>query len=383
MISRRACMRHRRAGFCLWLGMTMMIALQCFGQGGRQQGAPPATQNNRRGTKQQNQSGDARGNRRGMMQQGQSSGVQPGLRGMIQQGLITDAQVNRPPAVMPPSPPPGGGGGRGGVMQPGRPGMQIQFDRSGLMVVRQPEEPAGMRMRLEGQDLTAEIHATPLQQILGELAAWSGIVFEIDSQENEKISVNFYRVSVQEAIQRLTRNDNSIAYYDRDQAGQSRLCFVRIIPSAPHPSPPTRQYIGTGTVTKRSDDIVDSAEQALAVLAGSNNLVARQKAIEVLVASKAAPAVQALEAALKDPAVEIKVAAIEGLVSLGAREALPQILLALKDSHPGVRQSAVLAVATLGDAGNVKDLRPLMQDPDASVAASADAAIQKLSARRP
>jgi hypothetical protein len=250
------------------------------------------------------------------------------------------------------------------------------------MQPRQPDEPASMRMRLEGQELTAEIHATPLQQILGELAAWSGVVFEVDSQENEKISVSFYQVSMQEAIQRLTRNDNSIAYYDRDQAGQNRLCFVRIIPSAPYPSPPTVQYIGTGAVTKRSDDIVDSAEQALAVLAGSNNLVARQKAIEVLVDSKAASAVQALEAVLDDPAVEIKVGAIEGLVSLGAREALPKILPALKDSHPGVRQSAVLAVAQLGDARNVKDLRPLMQDPDASVAASVDVAIQKLSVRR-
>jgi len=382
MKSRGACRRHRRAGSFLWLGM-MAIALQCFGQGDRQQRVPPGAQNNRRGTMQQSQSGGVQPNRRGMMQQGQSSDVQPNGRGMIQRGQPSGAQVNRP-AVVPPSPPLTGQSGQAGAVQPPRPGiMQMQIGRPGFMQPSQPKEPAAMRMRLEGQDLTAEIHVTPLQQILGELAAWSGIVFEIDSQENPEISVNFYRVSVQEAVQRLTKNDNSIGYYDRDQAGQSRLCFVRIIRRTPHPSPPSLQYIGTGTITKRNDDIVDSPEQALAVLAGSSNLVARQKAIEVLVASKVAPAAQALQAVLNDPAIEIKVAAIEGLVSLGAREALPQILLALKDSHPGVRQSAVLAVATLGDARNVKDLRPLVQDPDASVAASADVAIQKLSARRP
>jgi len=382
VISRRALLRRRRAGFCLWLGM-MMIAPQSFGQSGRQRGAPPDAQSNRRETRQQNQSWDMQGNRRGMAQQNQSSGAQPGRRGMPQQGQPSGAQVNRP-AMVPPKPLLNGQSGPGGTAQaPNGRAMQILVGRPGFMQPRQPDEPATMRMRLEGQDLSAEIHATPLQQVLGELAAWSGVVFEIDSQENEKISVNFYRVSVQEAIQRLTKNDNSIEYYDRDQSGQSRLRFVRVISGTPHPSPPTLQYIGTGTITKRSDDNVDSPEQALAVLAGSSNLVARQKAIEVLVASKVAPAVQALEAVLNDPAVEIKVAAIEGLVSLGAREALPRIILALKDSHPGVRQSAVLAVATLGDVKNVKDLRPLVQDPDASVAASADVAIQKLSARRP
>jgi hypothetical protein len=244
----------------------MAISLQCFGQGGVQQGAPPAVQNNRRGMRQQDQSGDMQGNRREMAQQGQ----------------LSDAQVNRPSAIMPPSPPASGQSGQAGVMQPFRSGMtQMQFARPGSVQPRQGEQPAAMRIRLEGEDLTAEIHATPLQQVLGELAAWSGVVFEVDSQENEKISVNFNRVSVQEAVQRLTKNDNSIAYYDRDQAGQSRLCFVRIISATPHPSPPTLQYVGTGTITKRNDDIVDSAEQALAVLAGSSNLVARQKAIEV------------------------------------------------------------------------------------------------------
>ena len=72
-----------------------------------------------------------------------------------------------------------------------------------------------------------------------------------------------------------------------------------------------------------------------------------------------------------------------GLAALGARSSLPQILLALKDGHPGVRQSAVTAVALLGDTDNIKNLQPLATDRDLSVAAAAQMAIQKLSARRP
>jgi len=256
-------------------------------------------------------------------------------------------------------------------------------NRPGLPPINQPSDPASMKMRLEGQDITAEIRNTPLQQVLDELAAWSGIVFEIESQENPMVSVNFYRVPIQEAVDRLTAHENAMSFYKQDNAGQNHLTFVHIISQTPRPAPPSLHYIGTGAVTKRSDDVVDSPEQAVAVLAGSTNLVARQKAVEVLIGAKSPVAIQALRAVLADPAVEIKAAAIDGLASIGAREALPQILPSLKDSHPGVRQSALLAVGRLGDASDVKYLRPLLHDPDASVAASADIVIQKLSIREP
>jgi hypothetical protein len=238
-------------------------------------------------------------------------------------------------------------------------------------------------MRVEDQSLTAQIRVTPLQQILEELAARTGIIFEIESQENPPISITFYHVSLNEALDRLMGNNNSIVYYDRDDTGQSHASFVRIFTRTPRPLPPSLRYIGTGSITKRGSDVIENPEQALTVLAESTELVARQKAIEVLVAARGDASVQALKIALADPAVEIRVAAIEGLASLGIREALPQILPALKDAHPGVRQSAVLAVSLLGDIANVKDLRPLVRDQDPGVAASADLAIRKLSARCP
>jgi hypothetical protein len=240
-----------------------------------------------------------------------------------------------------------------------------------------------MRMRLDDAGLTAQIRATPLQQVLEELAARTGVVFEIESQENPKISIVLDRVSVQEAIHRLLSGNDSQVYYDRDEAGRSQVQFVRVFSQVLRPMPPSLRYIGTGAITKRGEDAIDNPEQALAVLAESTNPVAKQKAVEVLVAVRGQAAVPALKVALADPAVEVKVAAMEGLASLGAREALPQFLPSLKNSHPGVRQSAILAVATLGDAGNLKDLRPLLRDPDGSVAAAADMAIRKLSARRP
>jgi hypothetical protein len=351
-----------RPALLFWLGI-LGLGLQSLAQGN---------------TEQQVQQG---GGRRGMMQLNQGNGAQGNQRGMVQQNQLRD-EVNRLLAAALQSPPGGGQQVFPGPKQPARGGMAMP-NRPGSPPVNQPAEAVSMKMRMEGQDITAEIRNTPLQQVLDELAAWSGIVFEIGSQENPIVSVNFYRVPVQEAVERLTARENAISLYSQDSAGQNHLRFVRIISQVQRPAPPSLHYIGTGAVTKRSDDVVESPEQALAVLAGSTNLVARQKAIEVLVGVKSPESIQALMAVLADPAVEVKVAAIDGLASIGAREALPQILPALKDSHPGVRQSALLAVGRLGDASNVKDLRPLLHDPDASVAASADVVIQKLSIRQP
>jgi len=246
----------------------------------------------------------------------------------------------------------------------------------------QPSIPSLLKIRVEGDHVTAEIRATPLQQVLEELAARTGVVFEVGTQENDPVSLSLYRVGLAEAIQRIVGAANSIIYYDRDVAGQNRIQYVRVL-SKPKAQPPSIRYIGTGTVTKAGDDSVDTPEQALKVLAESSNLEAKQKAVEVLAATKSDVAIQALTMALEDPAPEVKAAAIEGLTALGARAALPQILSALKDAHPGVRQSAIMAVSLLGDAESVKYLRPLSRDPDGSVAAAAEMAIRKLSTRHP
>jgi hypothetical protein len=246
-----------------------------------------------------------------------------------------------------------------------------------------PNEPAFMKLRLEGQDLVAEIRNVPLQDVLEELAAWTGVVFEIQSEENPPVSISFFRVPIAEAIQRLTGNNNSIVYYERDDTAQSQVRFVRIFARAPRPQAPTLHYIGTGAITRRSDDVIDSPEQAIAILTQSANLVSRQKAVEMLVNAKTADAAAALKIALRDKASEIKVAAIEGLTALGIHDAVPQIVPALKDTNPGVRKSAVQAIGLLGDSAHIKDLRPLLRDQDSSVAAAAEIAIQKLSVRRP
>jgi len=247
----------------------------------------------------------------------------------------------------------------------------------------QPVAPAILKIRIEGEMITAEIRNTPLQQALWDLAARTGIVFEVGAQDNPPISVNLYQVAFAEAIDRILGNSNALVYYARDVVGQNRIRLVRVFSRGSKPAQPSLVYIGTGEITKTNEDTIENAEQAIKALAESGKLEVRQKAVEVLVAAKGDVSIQAIAKALADTAPEVRVAAIEGLASLGSRGSLPQILQCLKDEHPGVRRSAITAVALLGDAENVKDLKPMSRDKDTSVAAEAEAALRKLAARRP
>ncbi len=247
-----------------------------------------------------------------------------------------------------------------------------------------PPVPTSMKLRVEEGWVTAEIQNTPLQQVLEELAARSGVVFEVPVQENDPVSITFFKVTMQEAIERLAGSSNFVIYYAPDGAGGNKIQLVRVFSRPGKTMQPSLRYIGTGAITKTGDDSVDNPEQAVKVLADSSQKVdLRQKAVDVLVAAKGEAAIQALTQAVDDSAPEVRVAAIEGLATLGVRPALPRIVKCLGDANPGVRQSAIVAVALLGDAENLKELRPLRKDPDPSVATAAETAIKKLTARRP
>jgi hypothetical protein len=247
------------------------------------------------------------------------------------------------------------------------------------VVQQQPQLPESMALRIEADQVTAEVRNAPLHKVLEEIASRTGVIFEISTELNPLVSISLFRVGLQESIQRIVAAGDSIFYFDRDAAGLQKIKLVRIFPRGMKGRSGGLVFIGTGVPTITGLDAIESPEQALKALSESPEIETKEKAIEVLVAAKGEVAVQALMKALSDPAPEILVAAIDGLAHMGARASLPQILSALNHDHPGVRQSAVEAVALLGSSQNIKDLRPLSQDKDAAVASAAEMAIRKLS----
>jgi len=235
-----------------------------------------------------------------------------------------------------------------------------------------------LQMRVEEGKVTADIADSPLQAVLRELADWTGIIFEVRSHENPLVSIHLKGVPVEEAIERITSGNDALFLYGQGTESE-RITMVRVFPRSAPVQQPGLVYLGTGTITK-TNNTIDTPEQALRLLSTNASIQDREIGIGVLAKTRSDQAVKALMDCVSDPAPEIRVAALEGLGAMGARAALPIVLKSLKDAHPGVRQSAATVVALLGDARNLKDLGPLGLDRDASVAAAAEAAIRKLSA---
>jgi hypothetical protein len=139
----------------------------------------------------------------------------------------------------------------------------------------------------------------PLQQVLAELGTDRNH-FPDRIPGELLVSISFFPCGLS-GRPAVDSRRNSISYYSRDESGQNLLTFVRIIPRNPKSGAPSLQYIGTGAITKRGTDVIDSPDAALTVLAESTDVTARQKAIEVLVASKGPTTIPALKLALSDP----------------------------------------------------------------------------------
>ncbi len=237
-------------------------------------------------------------------------------------------------------------------------------------------------MRVDDDRIHADIRNAPLPRVLEELAARSGVIFEVGTQDTAEVSLSLRGVKLQEAIERITAGRNCIYYYEPGEDGCERIRFVRIFSRA-GAAQPSLSYIGTGVRTKTGEEDIESTEEALRVLAGNKDADAKEKAVEFLAAAGTETAVRALSIAVGDAAPEVRAAAIEGLAGLGVRNALPVIVRAFRDGNPGVRRSAITAVAMLGDAQNLRDLRAMLRDQDPSVAAAAEIAIRRLSVPRP
>jgi hypothetical protein len=232
-------------------------------------------------------------------------------------------------------------------------------------------------LRVVEDKITANISICPLPKALQELADWTGIIFELRSNDTPNISVKLDKVPLEEAIQRIAPEHNVLFYYAQDKP-DGRITNVRIYPRTPAIQQPGIIYLGSGTITRTNDDI-STPEQAVRALAEGARLEIKQKAIAILVRNKNDETIKALMGALTDKDAEIRVASIGYLAAFKIRDALPEVIKCLKDENPGVKKSAIDFVALLGNDKNVQDLKPLIKDKDRSVASAAEVAIGNLS----
>jgi len=168
-----------------------------------------------------------------------------------------------------------------------------------------------LKMRVEEGKVTADIVDSPLQAVLRELADWTGIIFEVRSHENPSVSIHLKGVSIEEAIERITSGNDALFLYGQGTESE-RITMVRVFPRTAPVQQPGLVYLGTGTITK-TNNTIDTPEQALRVLSTNASIQDREIGIGVLAKTRSDEAVKALMNCISDPAPEIRVAALEGL----------------------------------------------------------------------
>ena len=87
-----------------------------------------------------------------------------------------------------------------------------------------PPPPEVLRIRVEADRVTAEIRSSPLRHVLEELAARTGIVFEVATAWNPLISLTLYKVPLQEAL-RVGADQGRPLVVDEPDAPASQALF--------------------------------------------------------------------------------------------------------------------------------------------------------------
>ncbi len=114
--------------------------------------------------------------------------------------------------------------------------------------------PSSLSVQVKDGKINASIKNVPLQQVLEELALRSGIIFQIQSQDNPAVSITLQGVSLTEAIQRIASADDLIFYHGMNSSGQNVIQLVKIYPRGEVPQQPSIRYIGSGAVTRTNED---------------------------------------------------------------------------------------------------------------------------------
>lgn len=111
----------------------------------------------------------------------------------------------------------------------------------------QAQKPVLLRIGVADGAVTADISDCPLHDALAELAARTGVIFEVRSEPNPLVSVHLRAVPLEEAVGRIVPAGNLVFLHD--EADPGRIALVRVLPRDGTAVQPGLLYFGTGRIT--------------------------------------------------------------------------------------------------------------------------------------
>jgi hypothetical protein len=285
---------------------------------------------------------------------------------------------------------------------------------AGAPAIHAEEAPAAapeLAVTVAGGRLSVRLDEAPLEAVLEAIAAQAGVAITIRGDPGLVSAQQFADLPLDAGIRRLAGERGLLMVFaDADDRGQpGRLREVRVygepppddrarprtrtlgrVASAPNPpaSEPAPAPPGYEELAKTSKGerltalrglarLADAAalEVLGAVLLRDPDATVRRIAATALGNIGGEAVVPALEAALADPDVEVRIQAMRGLHAIDPEAAAASLgELALGDADPGLRRQAVHLLATLRSAEARATIELAASDPDDSVREAAEKA---------
>ncbi len=242
-----------------------------------------------------------------------------------------------------------------------------------------------------GDLVTVRARDVTVRNVLQEIARQGDLVLVLRDALDERITLEFERLPLPEAMQRVLRDRDYTLQYVRpparagndqanrlwvlsDAAEDSRVRNSKALAAneANTPSSLGLMHESPAVRLKAVSELADSggpeatAALAVAALSDADDSV-REEAVHALGEMGEETGVPVLEHALKDPDARVREAAIDAFVNLGGDDSARALAVALSDRDAAIRAEAVKALGEIGGETALRLLRQAMTDENSTI----------------
>lgn len=281
--------------------------------------------------------------------------------------------------------------------------------------------PGYLHVEIVDESVTVKARDGDVKGLLEEIARQSDLVIDLHGPLDERVTIEFDRLPVPEALDRILRGrDFVLRYFDPSSdpatpanAYPSKL-WVFSKGLGDHNAPPengdaafTREGVGGARAQEADASLVrlslaladddvkvrleavselasiesDQAAAALATALSDGDPSVREEAACGLGEIGDETDLEILEQALMDPDLRVREAAVEAVTDIGGDDSAWALAFALTDVAPSLREDAVYALSEIGSETAIGILQQVLTDEQRSVREAAAEVLAELSSR--
>jgi hypothetical protein len=215
------------------------------------------------------------------------------------------------------------------------------------------------------------------QHVVDEIARQSGLIVVSDLLLDDRLTLEFERLPLSDALRRIMRDQNYLLYQAQAATGPgnaspgSRSTLWIFADGSAHKS-------GHKQAADRFSSDTESKIETLQSQLISDDRRVRQQAVRGLRKLKVNDVIAPLSYALADEDKDIRVEAIYALAEVGGQDAVAALAAASGDENAWVRAETASALGTLGGDAAVQGLWHALHDADSNVRQSAISALAQI-----